>query len=58
MKSTVEEFIGDTPRVRLRRLGASENSGSLGALDGYVPAGAGRPVEEGVAAYVAELQKK
>jgi cysteine synthase B len=39
MKSTVEEFIGNTPLVRLQRLGASEKNIILAKLEGNNPAG-------------------
>jgi S-sulfo-L-cysteine synthase (O-acetyl-L-serine-dependent) len=39
MKSTIEEFIGNTPLVRLQRLAASEKNIILAKLEGNNPAG-------------------
>jgi S-sulfo-L-cysteine synthase (O-acetyl-L-serine-dependent) len=39
MKSTVEDFIGNTPLVRLQRLGASDKNVVLAKLEGNNPAG-------------------
>jgi cysteine synthase B len=39
MKSTVEDFIGNTPLVRLQRLAASDKSIILAKLEGNNPAG-------------------
>jgi S-sulfo-L-cysteine synthase (O-acetyl-L-serine-dependent) len=39
MKSTVEDFIGNTPLVRLQRLAASEKNIILAKLEGNNPAG-------------------
>jgi S-sulfo-L-cysteine synthase (O-acetyl-L-serine-dependent) len=39
MKSTLEQFIGNTPLVRLQRLGASEKNIILAKLEGNNPAG-------------------
>jgi cysteine synthase B len=39
MKRTLEDFIGNTPLVRLQRLGAADKNIILAKLEGNTPAG-------------------